>query len=294
MQSLLKRREQTLSVTANKSDFKELSEKFHDLLNSVVMCFESLPNGLKKLKETVVSLVLPLCEGGVVPVVPPSLYSKATTVREFFSSLSPLLNPISFHLLCSLSHLCDCKSALEATSTYSQYISSNNHLVICIDKWTTPANSDGLNDLNAVASPNAQTVSLDELKSFQPLLFTNPLAEHSGITLLKDRGIRISARVRKKFISLVDYDAILTAICGYLLLPKCSLTFIGCTEKPLTLCWQMNTELLAYVCGVRIDVSSEFMLSDGGVLHLMVGDWMNYKCLTLEVIHYIVCVSVRQ
>ena len=110
------------------------------------------------------------------------------------------------------------------------------------------------------------------------------LPEHSSSAAVLEGFVRISVQTKKKYISLAEYDGILTTICGFLLIPKCCLVYVGCVENPLTLCWQMSNELSSYVKAVRIDVSSEFMLSEQGIVNLMVGDWINYRCLTIEVL----------
>ena len=271
------------SVTILHSDLKELSDSFCNLFNCVVVSFEHFPNGVQKLKETMESLLLPL-NGRVIPLIQPMLYSKAETVREFFSMISLLVNPLSFHLLCSLSHLCDCKPAVEATLCYNKFLCSKCDLVLCADQWTCPTDSDGLNDLNTTASCDANAAHiapLDLLQSPHPLLFTK-IPEHDSIPSLQGY-IRLSAEIRKKSVSIADYNDIVDAICGFFLIPKCSLTYIGCSEKPLTLCWQMDKELLEYITGVRKYVSSDIMLSELSVVTLIVGDWINYKCLTLKV-----------
>ena len=135
-------------ATIIKSDFREVMDKFSELLKSVISQFEALPGGLEKLKEISASLLLPVNDGSVVPIIPTTLYLKAKTVSEFFSLISPLVNPLSFHLLCTLSRLCDCKLAYDAATAYGHFLTLKCHLVLCVDRWSAPTNPDGLNDLN--------------------------------------------------------------------------------------------------------------------------------------------------
>jgi hypothetical protein len=88
--------------------------------------------------------------------------------------------------------------------------------------------------------------------------------------------------VNGKSISLARYDSFLTAISGFFKLPKCAFTYIGCTEQPLCLSWMISKDLQSYMKRGG-GLSGECMLSEQQVVNLMVGDWFNYHCLTINV-----------
>ena len=263
-----------------------LSGSFYTILQDVIECLNEFPNALKVLKRTLSSLVLPLGDGKVVPIIEPSLFSDAQSIAEVFLFLSPFINPLSLSLLQTCISATGCSLAVAKIAEFDCLRMSNGtcRLVICPDKWRAPATFDGLNDLNVTTRPGAEvahTVSLDQLQSIHPSIFARVSA-----TVLPKKYMRVSAHINRKLISLADYEHLLAAISSFFLLPKCALTYIGCTEQPLCLSWMVSEELEAYMKLNGGGVSGECMLSEQGVVNLMVGDWLNYHCLTINVSSY--------
>ena len=266
------------------SDLRELSDAFITFSQTVKEEFEQLPNGLAVLKQTLASLVLPMKFGGMVHLVPPTLYSESKSVDEILTCLSPFVNPLSFYLLQSLAQLSGCTSAAEAISDFCQLRETKSYIVLCSDQWAVPTTPDGLNDLNTEASPGAKSAhdaSFDDLRSFHPQIFARP-QEHESLSALSN-FVRVSAQLNMKVVSLSDYDAIMTAISGFFLLPKSALVYVGCSSRPLTLCWCVIKEISVYMRQTLVQVNSELLMAEQGIAHIMVGDWLNYKCLTVQV-----------
>lgn len=267
-----------------RSDLGELSEAFVTVFQTVKKEFEQLPNGLDVIKQTFGSLVLPLKLGGMVHLVPPSLYSEAKSVDEIFTRLSSFVNPLSFCLLGSLAQLSDVTSAAEKIADFCQLRETKSHLVLCSGQWAPLTTPNSLNDLNTVAPSGAKAAHvapLDHLQSFHPQIFANPQEhEHPSSRM---EFIRISAQLNMKVVMLSDYDAVVTAISGFFLLPKSVLVYIGCSNRPLTLCWCVLKEIAIYMGQTLTHVNSELLLSEEGIVHIMIGDWVNYKCLTVKV-----------
>lgn len=281
---------QTASIpdASTHSDLKEVSDTFIQLLQDIIKDFEQYPDSLDQLKQTIASLLLPLTLAGVAMgvahLVQPRFYSEVKTVRELFTQLSPFMNPMSFHLLESLTRLSDCSTAAERVSAFRKLRLSKSHLVLSADQWTVPTRHDGLNDLDTTATPDAKvahTASLNKLQSLHPEIFVG-LPGYDSTASLEDT-VRISARINANLISLSDYDAIVTAICGFFLLPESALVYVGCMNQPLTLCWCVGTEISGYMRQVMVKVNSEIMLAEQGIVNIMIGNWLNYKCLTVEV-----------
>ena len=273
-----------LSGVDIQSDFGELSDAFITLFQAIRKEFEQLPNGIEIIKRTLGSLVLPQKIGGMVHLVPPSLYSEAKSVDEIFALLSSFVNPLSFYLLRSLAYLSCCTPATEKVAEYCHLRHNKSHLILCSEQSAPPTTPNGLNDLNTVALSGANSVhvaNLDYLQSFHPQIFAKPQEhEHPSSRSV----VRISAQLNMNVISLSDYDAIVTAISGFFLLPKSALVYIGCSNQPLTLCWCILKEISFYMQQTLTHVNSEFLLSEGRIMHIMIGDWVSYKCLTLKVL----------
>ena len=263
------------------SDLEELSETFITLFQAVKKEFEQLPNGLDVIKQTLGSLVLPLKFGGMVHLVPPSLYSEAKSVDEIFTRLSSFVNPLSFYLLRSLAQLSDVTSAAEKIADFCQLRETKNHLVLCSGQWAPLTTPNSLNDLNTVAPSGAKAAHVASLDHLQSQIFAKPQeCEHPSLRM---EFVRISAQLNMKVVSLSDYDLIVTAISGFFLLPKSILVYIGCSDRPLTLCWCVLKEIAIYMGQTLTHVNSELLLSEEGIAHIMIGDWVSYKCLTVKV-----------
>ena len=262
------------------SSLEEISESFYKLLHDVTGCLNELPNTLVMLKQALASLVLPLGDGKVASIVESSLYNDAKSVAELFSLLSPYINPLSLSLLWYCVNSTKSTFAIAKITAFSRLIKSNDGLILCSDKWIVPTTLDGLNDLNTPAMPGAEvahTTSFDQLQSVHSCLFG------PSDTALSKQGMRVSARINRKSISLAEQDHILTAISGFLVLPKCAFTYIGCTEQPLCLTWMVSKEMQTYIKNIGGSISGEYMLSEQGIVGLMIGDWLNYHCLTVNV-----------
>lgn len=270
------------------SGLRELSDAFTGFLQAVKKEFEQLPNGMERLKQTLALLVLPLKVGGMVNLVPPTLYSEAKSVDEIFTRFSSFMNPLSFHLLGSLAQLSDCTSAAEKISDFCHLRQTKSHLILCSEQSASPTTPNGLNDLSTVALSGIKSVhaaSYDNLQSFHPQVFAKPHDLSSPDFAVN--FIRISAQLNKKVVTLSDYDATITALSGFFLLPKSALVYVGCSNRPLTLCWHVLKELSIYMRQTLVHVNSELLLSEQGIANIMVEDWLDYKCLTSKVCHYI-------
>ena len=269
------------SSSSPMSNLEELSGSFYKLLQDVIECLNKSPNALEMLKHALASFVLPLGDSKVASIVEPSLYNDAKTVDELISSLSPLINALSLNLLQYCVSSTECGLAIAKITAFNHLRVSNSSLILCSDKWTVPTTPDGLNDLNTTATSGAEaahTASLDQLQSVHPWVFAR-----SPATVLSEHCIRISVCVNRNSISLAEYDCLLTVISSLFGLPKCAFTYIGCTEEPLCLSWMVSKELQMYVKNRGGGVSGECMLSEQGVVNLMVGDWLDYQCLTMNV-----------
>lgn len=267
----------TRSPPSSTCSLDEYSESFYKLLQDIIECLNEYLSALEMLKQALASLVLPLDDGRVASIVDPSLYNNAKSVVEVFSSLSCFINPLSFNLLWFCVNSTKCSAAVAKIRAFDRLRMSNGSLILCSNSGTVPTTPEGLNDLSTAATPDAKaahSASLDQLQS-------DHFATHAVIALPKPKQcMRISVRISRKSMSIADYECLLTAISGYFILPKCALTYIGCTEHPLCLSWVVSNELQAYIMKHRGGISGECMLSEQGVVNLMVGDWLNDHCLT--------------
>ncbi len=238
------------------------------------------------IKQTFASLVLPLKLGAMVlHLVPPSLYSKAKSVDEIFIGLSSFVNPLSFSLLRSLAQLSGCTSAAEKISGFSHLRQTKSHIVICSEQSVHPATPNSFNDLNTVVCSGAKSAHVASYDHLHPQIFAKP-HDRASPDFTVD-FVRISAQFNKMVVTLSDYDATVTAISGFFLLPKSALVYVGCSNQPLTLCWCVLKELSIYMRQTVVHVNSEFLLSEQGIANIMIEDWLDYRCLTSKVCHYI-------
>ena len=268
---------------SSQADLKLLTDEFIRVFQDVIKELEQMPNGLNVLKRILSSLVLPQKLWGVVHLIQPEFYTDAKNVREIMMQIFPFMNPVSYHLLQQLAELSGCIPATEKVSEFIKLRLSKTHLLLCADhdQEVVPTTSDGLNDLNTPFSSDAReahSASIDQLQSD----YQQSLARLPNLGTIKD-VVRVSARIDAKQVSLADYDSIVTAICGFFLLPKSALVYVGCTRRPLTLCWCIVKEISVYMSQVPVKVTSELLLAEQGVVHLMIGDWANYRCCTVKV-----------
>ena len=271
----------TMDDAAAESDLKELTDAFIRVFQEVIRAFEQLPIGPILLKQTLALLALPQKLWGVVHLIRPGFYTEAKSVREIMMQIFPFMNPVSYHLLSALARLSGCAPATKRVADFIQLRSSKSHLLLCTDEWSSPTTPDGLNDLNTTYSSDAQTAhlaSLDELQS----MHQQTLARLPNLGTVKD-VVRVSATINAKCVSLSDYDSIVTAICGFFLLPKSALVYVGCMRRPLTLCWSVTKEISLYMKFAAVNVTCELLLAEQKIVNLMIGDWLNYKCCSVEV-----------
>lgn len=266
------------SCASQDSEFKEMTESFVQLFQDVIMELEQIPNGLDALKQTLSSLVLPQRSGGVAHLVRSQLYMEIKTVRDVLMNLFPFVNPVSFHLLQTLIQLSGCVSAAEKVASFVRLRQSKSRVLLCSNEWIVHSTC---NDLDTPISSDAaasHSQPLDQLQSSHP----HVLAQLPSLAPVADL-VRISARIDAKRLSLSGYDSIVTAICGFFLLPKSALIYVGHTTRPLTLCWCVDKEVSLYARQVAVKVSCELLLTEQGVTNIMIGDWVNYKCLSKKV-----------
>ena len=259
----------------HKGDFKEMTDAFVELFQSVIKDLEQLPNGLGRLKQILSSLLLPKKSGGVVNLVRPGLYMEAKTVRDVFMNIFPLVNPISHQLLEMLTRLSGCVLATEKMTSFVQLRQTKNQAVLCTNEWLVRSTCNDLNTLVSADATASHSEPLDQLQSSHPHI----LAELPSLTSIADT-VRVTARIDAIQLSLSAYDSIVTAICGFFLLPKSVLVYVGHTARPLTLCWCVLKEVSAYMEHVSVKANSELLLAEQGITNIMVGDWLNYKCLS--------------
>lgn len=259
-----------------------LCRSFYELQQEVIECLVEYPNALEELKQALASLSVPVGDGKVVPIVDPSLYNNAHSVADIFSSLSSLINPLSTSLLQACLRATECSPALAKITAYHHLMVSNGSIVLCSNKWAVPTTLDGLNNLNTTATSGAEvahTASLDQLQLLHPSIFAR-----SSTAVPLEKYMRVSASFNgKSKIFLTNYESLVTAISGFFMLPKCAFTYVGCTEQPLCLSWMISKDLQPYMKCYGRGVSGEHMLSEQQIANLMVGDWLNYHCLTINV-----------
>ena len=271
------------------SDLRELSDAFIALFEAVKKEIERLPNGIAIMKQTLGSLMLPQKIGGMVHIVPPSLYAETRSVDEIFKRLSSFVNPLSFHLLRSLAQLSGCTPAAEKVAEFCHRRQTKSHLVLCSGQWAPPTATNDLNNVNTVVpsgAKSAHVATLYCLQSVHPQIFAKPQEQEHPSSRME--FVRISAQLNMNVVTVSDYDAIVTAVSGFFLLPKSALVYIGCSNRPLTLCWQVLKEVAIYTRQTLKHVTSELLLCEQGIVHIMIGDWINYKCLSVKVTFYFI------
>ena len=265
--------------TAVPSDLCETSEMFQQLQRTVMDLLDQFPNALAKLKQVLVSLVLPLGEGKVAPLVDPLAYENAQTVRELFRLMAPYWNPLSTDLLAFLLEASGCNQAASKVAEFVEARASKGHLVLCIRQLPTLAS--GENDLDVADLETVHNAPLSELQSLHPAVFAR-LPEHKVIFT---RTVRISVEVNKPLVCLTDYEQITTTLSGLFLIPKAALVYAGCSKAPLALCWLVSHDLVDYIKSTTVTVGSlsgHRLLAEHEVTGVAVGDQM-YKCPTIKV-----------
>ena len=239
---------------------------------------DHFPNALDKLKQVLASLVLPLAEGKVAPLVDPLAYKNTQTVRELFRLMAPYWNPLSTDLLSLLLEASGCNQAARRVAEFVEARSSKDHLVLCIRQLPTLAS--GENDLDVADIETVHNYPLSELQSLHPAIFAR-LPEHKGT--FTRTTVRISVEVNEPLVCIADFEKITTALSGFFTVPKAALVYVGCSKAPLVLCWLASHDLLAYIMSAAVGgVSGYRLLAESKVTRVAVGDQM-YKCPTIKV-----------
>jgi len=266
--------------TAVHSDLSETSDMFQQLQRTVMDLLDQFPNALAKLKQVLASLVLPLGEGRVAPLVDPLAYENARTVRELFRLMAPYWNPLSTDLLSLLLEASGCNQAASKVAEFVEARVSKGHLVLCIRQLPTLAS--GENDLDVAELQTIHNAPLPELQSTHPTVFAR-LPEHE-VTSARTT-VRISVEVNKPLVCIADYEEITTALSGLFELPKAALVYAGCSKAPLVLSWLATHELVAYIRSNKFEdagLNGHRLLIESKVTGVAVGDEM-YKCPTIKV-----------
>ena len=238
---------------------------------------DQFPNALAKLKQVLASLVLPLGEGKVAPLVDPLAYENVRTVRELFRLMAPYWNPLSTDLLGLLLETSICNQAASEVAEFLEAKASKGHLVLCIRQLPTLAS--GENDLDVADLATVHNAPVLELQSLHPAVFAR-LPEHK-VTSTRTT-VRISVEVNKPLVCIADYEEITTALSGFFEVPKAALVYAGCSKAPLVLCWLASSELVAYFKLTGRVLSGYRLLAENKVTRVAVGDQI-YKCPTIKV-----------
>ena len=263
--------------TAVHSDLSETSEVFQQLQRGVMNLLDQFPNALAKLKQVLASLVLPLGEGKVAPLVDPLAYENTQTVRELFRLMAPYWNPLSTDLLGLLLEASGCNQAASKVAEFVEARASKSHLVLCIRQLPTLAS--GENDLDMADLETVHNAPLSELQSLHPAVFAR-LPEYK-LTSTRTT-VRISVEVNKPLVYIADYEEIITAVSGLFTVPKAALVYAGCSKAPLVLCWLASHELVAYIRSAPNSLSGHRLLAESKVTAIAVGD-KTYKCPSVKV-----------
>ena len=238
---------------------------------------DHFPNVLAKLKQVLASLVLPLGEGKVAPLVNPHAYESTVTVRELFRLMAPYWNPLSTDLLGLLLEASGYNQAASEVAEFEEARESKGHLVLCINQLPTLIHDE--NDLHMDHFEAVHSSSLSELQLLHPAVFAR-LPEHE-VTSTRTTA-RISVQVNKPLLCITDYEEITTALSGLFLVPKAALVYAGCAKAPLVLCWLASHHIVAYLSSAHVGLSVYRLLVENKVTAVAVGDRI-YKCPTLKV-----------
>ena len=238
---------------------------------------DHFPNILAKLKQVLASLVLPLGEGKVAPLVNPFSYESAVTIRGLFRLMAPYWNLLSTDLLGLLLEASGCNQAASKVAEFVEATKSKGHLVLCIHQL--PALIHDENDLNMAHFEAVHNSPLSELQLLHPAIFAR-LPEHE-VTSARIT-VRISVQVNRPLLCITDYEEITTALSGLFRVPKAALIYVGCAKAPLVLCWLASHHIVAYIKSIDIGLSVYRLLVENKVTAVAVGDRI-YKCPTLKV-----------
>ena len=265
-------------ATAIYTDLRETSQLFQQLQQKVMDLLDQFPNALAKLKQIFASLVLPLDEGKVAPLVDPVSYESAETVRELFRLMAPYWNSLSTDLLSLLLEASGCNQAANKVDEFVETRARKANLILWIRQLPALASSES--DLDVAVLKAVHNAPLSVLQSLHPAVFAQ-LPEHE-VTFIRTT-VRISVEVNKHLLCIADYEQITTALSGFFKVPKAALVYAGCSKAPLVLCWLASHCLVAYIESAGAGgLRGERLLVESKVTGLAVGDRM-YKCPTIKV-----------
>ena len=247
------------------ADLSDISLQFQILKRTLVDLLVQCPDALTQLKQCLASLVLPLGGGKVASLVDPSSYEAASTISEFFRLMAPHWNCLSTNLLSLLLEASGCKPAAAKLAEFEEARASSGPLVLCTQTAST-------GELRLVHS-----LPLEQLQSLHPVVFTESRAA-------AERNVaRITAEVGQPLLHISCYEEVTTAISSFFMLPKAALTFAGCSENPLVLCWLVSRDLLPYMRSHKGGTSGERLLAEQQITEIAYGDAELYKCPKLKV-----------
>ena len=244
------------------SDLSECSLQFQNLQQAVGDQLVQSPNALTQLKQCLASLVLPLGDGKVAPLVNPGSYEAAKTIPQLFTMMAPYWNCLSPKLFSLLLEASGCQPA---ATKLENAMTSCSSLVLCTHR-------DSRGELRSV-----HTSSLDQLQSLHRPVFAQLPAASGQST------VRISVEVDKPVLHVSNFDNVTTALCGFLKLPDVALVFAGCSENPITICYTASPDLLPYMKSHAGGQSGERLLAEQKITQIVIGDAELYKCLNLKV-----------
>ena len=116
------------------SDLSEASLQFQNLQQTVADQLVQCPNALTQLKQCLASLVLPLGDGKVAPLVNPASYVAAKTIPELFTMMAPYWNCLSTKLLSLLLKASGCQPAATNVAEFEDARTSYGSLVLCMHR----------------------------------------------------------------------------------------------------------------------------------------------------------------
>ena len=251
--------------TANTSLIPEVSNQFQILQQDVVDLLAQCPNVLRQLKQCLGSLVLPLGAGKVAFLFDQNLYEAARNVPEFFRIMDPYWNCLSTDLLSLLLDASGCKLAAVKLAEFEEARAISGPLIFCTHKASR-------GELRSVHS-----LPLEKLQSLHPTVFAESRAS------IERTVTRITAEVSKPLLHVSCYEEVTTAICGFFQLPNTAITFAGCSDNPLALCWLVSRNVLPYMTSHKGSLSGDRMLAEMQITQIAVGDLEFYKCPSLKV-----------
>ena len=247
------------------ADLSDISLQFQNLQKNVAELLVQCLNALTLLKQCLALLVLPLGDGKVASLVDPGCYEAANTIPELFRLMAPYSNCLSTNLLSLLLEASGCKPAAAKLAEFEEARSSSGFLVLCTQTAST-------SELSSVHS-----LPLEQLQSLHPAVFTESMAA-------AERDVaRITAEVGQLLFHISCCEEVTTAISSFFRLPKAALTFAGCSENPLVLCWLVSRDLLPYMRSHMGGTSGERLLAEQQITQIAYGDAELYKCLNLKV-----------